>query len=78
MNRIDIIKQIALYENRGNKRIVICTQQAEPVLVAIAPSTDNGNSQDVKIKKYPIAKLTKDQIVDTNGAGDAFVGGFLA
>ena len=44
-------------------------------MVAIAPGSEGG---DVKIKQYPIAKLSKEEIVDTNGAGDAFVGGFLA
>ena len=29
-----------------------------------------------KIKKLPIEPLAKDAIVDTNCAGDAFVGGF--
>ena len=28
--------------------------------------------------EFPVRDLTKEQIVDTNGAGDAFVGGFLA
>ena len=26
---------------------------------------------------YPVAKLSADQIVDTNGAGDMFAGGFI-
>lgn len=29
-------------------------------------------------KKYPVIPLAKEQLVDTNGAGDAFVGGFLS
>ena len=28
--------------------------------------------------ELPVSKLASDLIVDTNGAGDAFVGGFLA
>lgn len=28
--------------------------------------------------EIPVEKLPADKIVDTNGAGDAFVGGFLA
>lgn len=30
------------------------------------------------IKQFPVPKLTDEQVVDTNGAGDAFVGGFFA
>jgi len=30
------------------------------------------------VRKMPIPKMSKENIVDTNGAGDAFVGGFLA
>ena len=31
-----------------------------------------------QISEHPVEVLTSDQIIDTNGAGDAFVGGFLA
>merc|ERR1719186_2594406 len=31
-----------------------------------------------KVLKFPVTSLPNDKIVDTNGAGDAFVGGFLA
>ena len=30
------------------------------------------------LTRYPIIKLEKSQLVDTNGAGDAYVGGFLS
>merc|ERR1711972_294608 len=30
------------------------------------------------VTKYPVIALPKEKLVDTNGAGDAFVGGFLA
>lgn len=50
------------------KRTVIITQGCDPVVVAI-----NG-----KIQKFDVPKIAKEAIVDTNGAGDAFVGGFLA
>ena len=30
------------------------------------------------VKSFPVEALEKADIVDTNGAGDAFVGGFLA
>ena len=28
--------------------------------------------------EYPVAQIPKEKIVDVNGAGDAFVGGFLS
>lgn len=47
------------------KRIVIITQGCEPVLVA----------KDGTVTEYPVVKLPEEKVVDTNGAGDAFVGG---
>jgi len=49
-------------------RLVVITQGADPVIVV-----ENG-----EVTLYPVTKLAADKIVDTNGAGDAFVGGFLA
>ena len=31
-----------------------------------------------QVLEFPVTSLAKEEIVDTNGAGDAFVGGFLA
>merc|ERR1712113_1217644 len=53
---------------KGRKRTVVITQGCDPAIVAI-----NG-----RVSKYPILKLPKEKLVDTNGAGDSFVGGFLA
>ncbi|KAI6673262.1 hypothetical protein NL676_001168 [Syzygium grande] len=50
------------------KRITVITQGPDPVVVA----------EDGKVKKFPVIKLPQEKIVDTNGAGDAFVGGFLS
>ncbi|XP_030538681.1 adenosine kinase 2 isoform X3 [Rhodamnia argentea] len=50
------------------KRITVITQGPDPVVVA----------EDGKVKKFPVIKLPKEKLVDTNGAGDAFVGGFLS
>ncbi|CAN6921701.1 unnamed protein product [Brassica oleracea] len=50
------------------KRTTVITQGADPVVVA----------EDGKVKKYPVIPLPKEKLVDTNGAGDAFVGGFLS
>jgi adenosine kinase len=49
-------------------RIVVFTQGCLPTLVAC-----NG-----EITSYPVDPLPKELLVDTNGAGDAFVGGFLS
>ena len=35
-------------------------------------------SEEVELNEYPVPKVADEQIVDTNGAGDAFVGGFLS
>jgi adenosine kinase len=51
--------------NAKRKRIVIITQGCSPVLLA-----KNGT-----IIEYPVIKLPEDKVIDTNGAGDAFVGG---
>merc|ERR1711959_18987 len=53
---------------KGKNRYVVITQGADSTLVA-----HNGH-----VTEYPILKLDKSKIVDTNGAGDAYVGGFLA
>ncbi|KAG2334668.1 hypothetical protein Bca4012_000133 [Brassica carinata] len=50
------------------KRTTVITQGADPVVVA----------QDGKVTKYPVIPLPKEKLVDTNGAGDAFVGGFMS
>lgn len=52
----------------GAKRTVVITQGAEPVVVV----------KDGKTTEYPVQKLSTDQIVDTNGAGDAFVAGEMS
>ena len=47
---------------------MVITQGADPVIVV----------QNGEVTLYDVTKLAADKIVDTNGAGDAFVGGFLA
>merc|ERR1712056_124491 len=54
--------------SKGVKRTVVVTQGSEPTIVAI-----NGH-----VTEHAITALPKDKLVDTNGAGDAYVGGFLA
>ncbi|KAF2934961.1 adenosine kinase 2 isoform X2 [Oryza sativa Japonica Group] len=52
----------------AHKRITVITQGCDPVVVA----------DDGKVKTFPVIVLPKEKLVDTNGAGDAFVGGFLS
>jgi adenosine kinase len=53
---------------KGRKRTVVITQGCEDTVVCV-----NGIC-----KKYPVIVLPKEKLVDTNGAGDSYVGGFLA
>lgn len=62
-------KMLALPKQNSNRpRIVVLTQGHLPVLLI----------QENSIKEFPVQRLEPNEIVDTNGAGDAFVGGFLA
>lgn len=65
-----IATRLSLVPMAGNKppRKVVITQGCEPTVVAIRGA----------VTKYPVLKLPAEKLVDTNGAGDAFVGGFLA
>jgi len=58
----------ALPKDGPGDRVVVITQGLDPVIVATAGVAT----------EYPIVPIAKDKLVDTNGAGDAFVGGFLA
>lgn len=54
-------------------RTVIFTHGADPTIVVVADKY-----RVWSIDTYPVISIKSDDIVDTNGAGDAFVGGFLA
>jgi len=68
------LKEIALKiaegpkKNNKRERTVIFTQGSKSTIVACKG----------KITEYAVEELAKDKLVDTNGAGDAFVGGFLS
>ena len=68
------LKEVALKvaasekKNTARPRTVVFTHGSKSTIVAY-----NGT-----VLEYAVAPLSKDQLVDTNGAGDAFVGGFLA
>ena len=72
----DVAKALAKFKKNNTKRprTAIVTYGSKPVIVAI----NTPGSDDVELTEYPVQALEKDQIVDTNGAGDAFVGGFMA
>jgi len=54
--------------NGKRSRTVVFTQGSQPTVVAF----------EGQITEYPVPPVPAEQIIDTNGAGDAFVGGFLA
>merc|ERR1711955_45033 len=68
------VKKIALAiselpkANKNRDRIVMITRGAQPLVCA-----EHG-----QIIEFHVEKISNDQIVDTNGAGDALVGGVLA
>jgi len=51
----------------------VITQGCDPTIIAVADAAGN-----VTTTIESVAKIPKSCIVDTNGAGDSFVGGFLA
>ena len=57
-------------ENTKRKRVAIITQGTGPTVVAI--------QGDKEVKEFPVHVVARELIQDTNGAGDAFAGGFLA
>jgi len=66
----EIARGIATYDKKNSKRsrIVVITQGSEATVVV------DGAKQE---KVYPVTPIANELIVDTNGAGDAFAGGFL-
>lgn len=55
-------------QNDTRSRIVVITQGISPVILV-----NNG-----QISEYTVTQLPSEKLVDTNGAGDAFAGGFLS
>ena len=62
------LKAAALPKVTKRPRVVIITQGKDPVIMA----------KDGHITEHPVPTIPPEDIVDTNGAGDAFVGGFLS
>lgn len=53
--------------NKKRQRVVVITQGVDNILIA----------KDNTVTEFPAIKLPEEKVVDTNGAGDAFVGGTL-
>ena len=62
------LKLAALPSAEGKTRRVVITQGKDPVVVACCGEATS----------FPVEELPKEKLVDTNGAGDAFVGGYLS
>ena len=60
-------------KNTKKSRIVVFTQGTDPT---IAVSAKEGGDADVK--EVAVHAIGAEKINDTNGAGDAFAGGFVA
>lgn len=67
-----IAKSIAISpkSNPSRPRVVVFTQGADSTVLVSSAEQDTP-------KVFPVTPLTDDKIVDTNGAGDAFAGGFV-
>lgn len=67
---VDIALRLAALpkQSGARPRTVVFSQGADDTIVACGGS----------VTKFPVPKLQRELLVDTNGAGDAFVGGFLA
>ncbi|KAG7279584.1 hypothetical protein CRUP_034172 [Coryphaenoides rupestris] len=55
-------------ENQKRRRVVVFTQGKDPTVATVGD----------KVTRFPVVDIDQNDIVDTNGAGDAFVGGFLS
>ncbi|KAI8628695.1 adenosine kinase [Xylariaceae sp. FL1651] len=57
-------------KNAQRPRVAVVTQGTNPTIVAVQGQDD--------VKQYPVHAIAAEKINDTNGAGDAFAGGFVA
>ena len=73
---IVIAKAMAKFKKSNTKRprVAFVTNGSKPIIMA----TNVAGSEEVEVKEFPILALENHQVVDTNGAGDSFVGAFLS
>jgi len=65
----ELAKAISTFKTvTDSPRTVVITQGCDPVVVA----------KGKEVTEYAVNKIAKELIIDSNGAGDAFVGGFLS
>ncbi|KAF2247026.1 Ribokinase-like protein [Trematosphaeria pertusa] len=71
----EVAKSIVQLPKKNSKkpRTVVFTQGTDPTVSVVAK-----DSGDFEIKETPVHAIGQELINDTNGAGDAFAGGFLA
>ena len=70
----EIAIKLARYEKKTVRpRTVAFTNGSDPTIIVVADSC-----RVWSVDEYPVIPIKKEDIVDTNGAGDAFVGGFLS
>ncbi|XP_028286882.1 adenosine kinase-like isoform X2 [Parambassis ranga] len=55
-------------ENKSRQRVVVFTQGKDDTVATVGE----------RVTMFPVLDIDQNDIVDTNGAGDAFVGGFLS
>eukprot|EP00771_Trimastix_marina_P002501 gnl/Trimastix_PCT/363.p2 GENE.gnl/Trimastix_PCT/363~~gnl/Trimastix_PCT/363.p2 ORF type:complete len:341 (+),score=94.55 gnl/Trimastix_PCT/363:63-1085(+) len=66
-----IVRRAASLPKNGSRpRLVCITQGTSPTLVF--------QQGDAETRSFPVDVCPREELVDTNGAGDAFVGGFLS
>ncbi|UXI14171.1 adenosine kinase [Sarcoptes scabiei] len=68
---LEVIAQKIADWKHFRPRIVVLTHGKNNIVVAYSNSPD-------RMQSFPVPQMSDDEIVDTNGAGDSFVGGFLA
>lgn len=73
---VGIAKAVAKLPKVNSKRprTVVFTQGLDPTVVV----KYNAETEDYEVKAYKVRELAAEQVVDTNGAGDAFAAGFVA
>ena len=60
--------------NKSRQKITVITDSENPVTISIY----DDNSKEIQTFTVDVNPLDKGDVLDSNGAGDSFVGGFLA